>query len=212
MYVGEAPANGDLDAAGAAGADLVSRLTAPPGVQRRWSGHRWLHQRRPRRTPAGDRKLELLRSSPLLGGCQQGDLVALGRAADLIEAEPGQVLVDNARPGEWWWWVLSGEVEMVIDGRTARVLRGGDSLGPEPRRVFALGSASLIAQTSAQLLVAHSREIIPLLETNSRLAAATQPASVGVGDEAPGLRAAEPTTARRPAPATGERPGIRKAG
>ena len=171
MLAGRVAADADAATASDAGLELVAELeqaiAVPPRQPKlRAACRRW--RRRP------DAKLARIAASPVFAACHGEDIVALGRAADLLATDAGEVLVSGARPGQWWWLVLEGAVDLVTAGRTVARLAPGDSIGPEPAGVHALGAVDLVAHDRAALLVARRPEIEGLLADSPALAAAVQ--------------------------------------
>jgi hypothetical protein len=171
MLAGRVAADADAAIASDAGLELIAELEqatalAPRRSKLRAACRRW--RRRP------DAKLARIAASAAFATCHGEDMVALGRAADLLATDAGEVLVSGARPGQWWWFVLEGTVDLVTAGRTVTQLTPGDSVGPEPPGLHALGAVDLVAHDRAALLVARRREIDGLLADRPELAAAVQ--------------------------------------
>lgn len=165
LYAGLAEPTDERDTVVAAGRELVAKLEKDsPGRRQRLPR---LRRRRPTRV---DAKLDLIRSSRFFAECSPDDLVALSRAADLLDAAPGEVLLTNAGPGQWWWFVLDGVVDVVVDERPVTELRAGEWFGPESRLVSNLMPFSLVARSAAEVLVAPRSAFATLLAGSPRLA------------------------------------------
>ena len=73
--------------------------------------------------------LGLLRGVPLLALLPEPTLEALARAAVRIEAEPGEVVIREGEPGELFYVIESGQVEVTKEGRHVATLGPGDYVG-----------------------------------------------------------------------------------
>jgi MFS family permease len=73
--------------------------------------------------------LGLLRGVPLLALLPEPTLEALARSAVRIEADPGEVVIREGEPGDLFYVVESGQVEVTKDGRHVTTLGPGDYVG-----------------------------------------------------------------------------------
>jgi hypothetical protein len=165
MYAGRAQPSDSRPDAAMIGRQLIEELAALSVRPRPL-----LPRLRRRSCRPADSKITALKMSRVFSGCTKSDLVALSRAADLIDGSPGETLVRDARPGDWWWFVLDGMVDLVVDGQFVAQLHPGEGFGPEPRRVTHLAPLSMIASSPVQILVARRAELGALLSGNKRLA------------------------------------------
>jgi hypothetical protein len=106
-----------------------------------------------------DQKLGRLGAVPALAAWSRPELLALSRAADLVDARPGQELATGAHPAQWWWLVLSGELQLVVDGSPLSTLRSGQWLRPELPVVRHLKAVSLIAALPSAVLVGRMQDL-----------------------------------------------------
>jgi len=164
MYAGRAQPTDSREDAAMIGRQLIEELEA-----RSVRPRPLLPRLRRRSCRPADSKITALKMSRLFSGCTKSDLVALGQAADLIDGSPGETLVRDARPGDWWWFVLDGMVELMVDGQSVAQLHPGEGFGPEPRRVTHLAPLSMVASSPVQILVARRPELRALLSGNKRL-------------------------------------------
>jgi hypothetical protein len=123
----------------------------------------------PRRRRRRDEKLERMAGVPALHGWSDADVLALGRAGDLIDASPGEQLTAGAHAGQWWWLVLRGELELVVDGRPAATVGPGRWLRPDPSRGDQLRTASLRASAPAAVLTGRVADLIQLAKDRPRV-------------------------------------------
>ena len=73
--------------------------------------------------------LGLLRGVPLLALLPEPTLEALARAAVRVEAQPGEVVIREGEPGELFYVIETGQVEVTKDGRHVATLGPGDYVG-----------------------------------------------------------------------------------
>jgi MFS family permease len=73
--------------------------------------------------------LGLLRGVPLLALLPEPTLEALARSTVRVEAEPGEVVIREGEPGELFYVIESGEVEVTKEGRHVTTLGPGDYVG-----------------------------------------------------------------------------------
>jgi MFS family permease len=73
--------------------------------------------------------LGLLRGVPLLALLPEPTLEALARSVVRVEAAPGEAVIREGEPGELFYIVESGEVEVTKDGRHVAALGAGDYFG-----------------------------------------------------------------------------------
>jgi CRP/FNR family cyclic AMP-dependent transcriptional regulator len=110
-------------------------------------------------------KISFLRNVPLFGQLSQRQLNAVARHVDEIQLRKGAVLAKQGAQGLEAIIIVDGRAQVVTDGKTIAELTAGDVVGEmsvidgKPR------SATVIAQTSMDLLVLHRRDFVFLLET-----------------------------------------------
>lgn len=73
--------------------------------------------------------LGLLRGVPLLALLPEPTLEALARSAVRVEAAPGEAVIREGEPGELFYIVESGDVEITKEGRHVAALGAGDYFG-----------------------------------------------------------------------------------
>ena len=119
-------------------------------------------------------ELSLLRSLPLFAPLGPPQLESLARELVPMDAAPGEEVVHEGEPGELFYAVADGELEVSVDGRALRTLQRGDSFGEiallhsVPRtatvraatqaRLYALARAPFLAAVAAHPLAAEEAE------------------------------------------------------
>jgi MFS family permease len=136
-------------------------------------------------------QLELLRSSPIFEPLPAPTLEQLAESLDEVQVEPGREVVRQGEPGDLFYFVRAGELEVLVDGAQTQVLGPGDSFGEIALLRDVPRTATVRARTGATLYA---------LERRTFLAAVT--------GFAPSLSAAEAVIGMRLGPA---RAGILRA-
>jgi MFS transporter/cyclic nucleotide-binding protein len=96
-------------------------------------------------------ELALLRSLPLFAPLGPPALESLARELLPVKAAAGEELVHEGEPGELFYAVADGELEVSADGRPLRTLRRGDSFGEIALLHSVPRTASVRATTPAML-------------------------------------------------------------
>ena len=107
-------------------------------------------------------ELALLRSLPLFSPLGPPQLESLARELRPLEAAAGDELVREEEPGELFYVVADGELEVSVDRKPVRMLGRGDSFGeiallrsvPRTATVRALTRARLYTLSSEAFLAA----------------------------------------------------------
>lgn len=114
-------------------------------------------------------KVVLLRRSPLFVGVPTVALVRLAREASEKRFEPESVLFRQAEPGRTLFLLVSGRVEVEVDGRRAHRPRVGEILGSTALSGGWTRTATLRAESPVQVLELHRRAVIRLLCDHPRV-------------------------------------------
>jgi len=96
-------------------------------------------------------ELSLLRSLPLFAALGPPALESLARELVAVEASAGEAIVREGEPGELFYVVADGELEVSADGRALRLLRRGDSFGEIALLRSVPRTATVRATTSVRL-------------------------------------------------------------
>ena len=116
-----------------------------------------------------DEKIELLRDLPPFAGASTRELRALASAADLCDVPAGRYLCRAGRRALEAYVVVSGMVDVVIDGTTVATLRRGQLVGEmgildgQPR------SADVVAATDTTVLAITAPRLRGLIEESHAL-------------------------------------------
>lgn len=91
------------------------------------------------------------------------ELALLERLVEVVELEPGDVLVHAGRRSQEFYVVARGRVQLLEGRRHAGVLQAGDSLGAEGLLSGAASPVTAVAETCVQALVLGPRQFRGLL-------------------------------------------------
>jgi CRP-like cAMP-binding protein len=107
----------------------------------------------PRRRQKQSDYLDHLSSVPLFSQCRKGELKNLARRTADINAEPGQVLIQEGHGAYDFFVIVSGEAEVSRAGQVAARLVEGDWFGELGLLDPALRDATVTARTPMELIV-----------------------------------------------------------
>jgi CRP/FNR family transcriptional regulator, cyclic AMP receptor protein len=116
-----------------------------------------------------------LANVPLFAALRKQELQEVLRAADQIDAEPGQELITEGRVGHEFFLILEGEAKVVKGGKEIQSLGQGDYFGELALLDQGPRSATVVATTPMKLLVVGQREFAGLLQNIPGLAAKLLP-------------------------------------
>lgn len=75
------------------------------------------------------RQLELMRGVPMFAPLPMTALEQIARSLHADRFEPGATVIEQGEPGDCWYLIASGSVEVVHDGGRVAVLSAGDGFG-----------------------------------------------------------------------------------
>ena len=110
-------------------------------------------------------KEDLLKKVPLFGSLSKSHLREIGKHADQVQVETGEVLAEQGKKGWEFIFIVEGKARVEKDGKAIRQLSGGDFFGEislidgKPR------IASVTAETDMTALVVHKPSFDHLLNT-----------------------------------------------
>ncbi|GAB4281652.1 MAG: hypothetical protein Kow0056_17230 [Coriobacteriia bacterium] len=113
---------------------------------------------------------EFLARVPLFSQCAPDELAAIAELAQEQSFEPGQIIVTQGTPGQAFYIVLSGRVEILRDGRSLGAYGPGDFFGEMSLLDNAPRSATIRALEPTTCVMLSSWDFKALLERNPSIA------------------------------------------
>jgi putative ABC transport system ATP-binding protein len=113
-----------------------------------------------------DEKIDLLRDLPPFAGASTRELRAVAAAADICDVAAGRYLCRADRRALECYVVVSGMVDVVIDGTTVATLRRGQIVGELGVIDGQTRSADVVAATDVTVLAISAAAMRGLLETS----------------------------------------------
>lgn len=96
-------------------------------------------------------QLDLLQASPIFGPLPEATLEGLAEALHESAVQPGESVVTQGEPGDLFYLVRSGTLDVEIDGKVTQTLAPGDSFGEIALLRNVARTATVRARTEAQL-------------------------------------------------------------
>lgn len=97
-------------------------------------------------------KLSLIRAVPLFDGLSRRQLTQLARLADEIHRDDGETVIEEGQPGDEFFMVVAGAVNVVKRGRTVTSIEAGDCFGEMSLFDDLPRSATIVATAPTTLL------------------------------------------------------------
>jgi CRP-like cAMP-binding protein len=101
---------------------------------------------------------------PFFSGWTSDELAHIDRVAEWIDYQPLEHLIKQGTTGYEFIVILSGEVDVVIDGHVIAELGPGDHVGEMALLDGAPRNASVVAKTAVKALLVGSREFRALID------------------------------------------------
>ena len=116
-------------------------------------------------------EIGLLRSISLFAPLPPPTLETLGRSLERHEVTAGTVVIRQGDPGDLFYAIAAGEVEVVRDGVPVAVLGRGDGFGELALLLDQPRNATVCALSDARLYTLSADEFIPAVTGHPRAAA-----------------------------------------
>lgn len=113
---------------------------------------------------------EFLARVPIFANCSADEIATIARAAKPSHFEPGQIIVTQGTPGQAFYLVTSGRVEILRDGRSLGAFGPGDFFGEMSLLDQAPRSATIRAIEPTECLMLSSWDFKALLERHPSIA------------------------------------------
>ncbi len=113
---------------------------------------------------------DFLARVPIFGSCTPEEIVAITGVAQDSHFDPGQIIVTQGTPGQAFYLVLSGRVEILRDNRSLGAFGSGDFFGEMSLLDQAPRSATIRALDATDCLMLSSWDFKALLERHPSIA------------------------------------------
>jgi len=113
---------------------------------------------------------EFLARVPVFAGCTAAQIAAIAAVAQDSYFQPGQIIVTQGTPGQAFYLILSGRVEILRDGKSLGAFGPGDFFGEMSLLDQAPRSATIRALESTSCLMLSSWDFKALLEEQPGIA------------------------------------------
>jgi CRP-like cAMP-binding protein len=104
-----------------------------------------------------DEKFELIRSVPIFAHCDEDEVEALAKAADLLEVPQGMELVTQGKHTNEFVVIVRGAAEVTRDGKAIDTMGSGQFFGEVALLTGAPRNATVTATAPSTLLVLTDR-------------------------------------------------------
>ena len=101
---------------------------------------------------------------PFFAGWTSDELSHVDRVADYVDYQPLEHLIKQGTTGYEFIVILSGEVDVIIDGHVVATLGPGDHVGEMALLDGSPRNASVVAKTPVKALLVGSREFRALVD------------------------------------------------
>lgn len=117
-----------------------------------------------------DRKTDQLKQVPLFARCSKDELRILATNTDEVSIEAGRTLIAQGRPNHSFYILLSGEVEVHVQGQSPRRLGVGDFFGEISMIDSGPATAAVVTKTPVDLLVMSHAQFHSAIKSNETIA------------------------------------------
>lgn len=109
-------------------------------------------------------RTQMLRGVGLFSGCSNAELKRISTLATPVDAEKGEVLAEEGKPGGETFVITSGSALVTLKGKKLARLHPGDVFGEMALLEKGPRAATVTAETPMSLYVLDPREFSTLLE------------------------------------------------
>lgn len=113
---------------------------------------------------------EFLARVPIFSNCTADEIAAIAGVAQEGHFQPGQIIVTQGTPGQAFYMILTGRVEILRDGTSLGAFGSGDFFGEMSLLDQAPRSATIRAIDATSCLMLSSWDFKALLERHPSIA------------------------------------------
>jgi CRP-like cAMP-binding protein len=119
---------------------------------------------------AKDERVERLRAIPLFSGCNEKQLQFIATRVEDLDFKAGKVLCEQGKSGGDFFIVLSGEAEVLRDGKVVDRITPFDHFGEIALLDNGPRTATVTAKTALRCLVLSPRQFQDVLHQDAEIA------------------------------------------
>jgi CRP-like cAMP-binding protein len=106
-------------------------------------------------------RIDLLRANPIFRPLPEATIESLARALGEVTAGPGDVVIRQGDPGDRFYLIESGAVEVLVDGEFVGELGAGESFGEIALLRDVPRTATVQAKEDLRLLALERDDFVP---------------------------------------------------
>jgi CRP-like cAMP-binding protein len=110
-----------------------------------------------------DPKIQHLSQVQMFSSLNKKELGLIARAADVVTVKPGTEIVTQGKPGHEFYLIMSGQASVRRNGRKVATLGPGAYFGELALLDQGPRSATVVAETDAELAIIGQREFLGVL-------------------------------------------------
>jgi CRP-like cAMP-binding protein len=114
--------------------------------------------------------LDMLSSVPLFSGCSKQELRAIAGLGTRVDVKEGTVLTRESTPGAELFLVMTGKAHCEVGGKVVANFGAGDFFGEMSLLDGSIRTATVVADTPAEVLVLDRREFRGLIDASPSIA------------------------------------------
>ena len=115
-------------------------------------------------------KIDQLRAVPLFSQCTKQELEFLASRMDEVDLPNGRTLIEEGRPADSFYVLLSGETEVMRGGRKVDTMRAGDFFGEISMLDRGRATATVVTSQPSQVMVLSHAQFRDAIKGNESLA------------------------------------------
>jgi len=116
-----------------------------------------------------DSKVEALKRVPLFSQLTPKELTFVASRADEVSVPAGRQLTRQGHPSDTFYVLLSGDVDVIVDGKKRSTLKAGDFFGEISMLDRGVGTATVVTKTPVRMMVMSHAQFRDAIKTSDPL-------------------------------------------
>ena len=117
-----------------------------------------------------DQKMDQIKHVPLFARCSKSELQSLSMNTDEVSLPPGHTLIVQGQPNDTFFILVSGEVEVQVQGQAPRSLGPGDFFGEMSMVDRGPATATVVTTSPVAALVMSHAQFRNAIKANEAIA------------------------------------------